>query len=121
MPRAAELGLRIGLLPSGPTGSVLDVPGVGVGHTTVWRDEPDPPTGRGVARTGVTAILPGPLAEVVRDCRPAGVAVLNGAGELTSTVQVRELGLLETPIVLTSTMQVGRAWDALVELLAEEV
>ena len=47
------------------------------------------------------------------------MAVLNGAGELTSAIQVREWGGLETPILLTSTMQVGRAWDAVVELLAE--
>ena len=52
--RAADLGIRIGILPSGPTGSIVDVPGVGVGHATVWRDEPPPPAGRGVARTGVT-------------------------------------------------------------------
>ena len=57
MPRAADLGIRIGSLPPGPTDSVLDVPGVGLGHATVWRDEPPPPEGRGVARTGVTALL----------------------------------------------------------------
>ena len=111
--------MRIGLLPTGPFNAITDVPGVLVGHRTVWRDEPEPPAGRGSARTGVTAILAGPPDEVARDPRPAGVAVLNGAGELTSAIQVRELGLLETPILLTSTMQVGRAWDALVELLAE--
>ncbi|MGH2916221.1 MAG: hypothetical protein ACRDMX_14665 [Solirubrobacteraceae bacterium] len=54
MPRLADLGLRIRILPSAPTASILDVPGVGVGHATVWRDEPAPPEGRGVARTGVT-------------------------------------------------------------------
>ncbi len=86
----------------------------------MWRDEPDPPAGRGVARTGVTAIVPGggPLG-ALRAPLPAGVAVLNGAGELTSAVQVAEWGLLETPILLTSTMQVGRAWDSLVELLCD--
>ena len=117
--RARDLGIEIGLLPTGPGNAITDVPGVLVGHTTVWRDEPDPPAGRGVARTGVTAIVPGPVGEVVRNGRAAGVAVLNGAGELTSAIQVREWGVLETPILLTSTMQVGRAWDAIVELLAE--
>ena len=53
------LGLAVGILPRGPTGSVLDVPGVGVGHATVWRDEPPPPAGRGIARTGVTVLDPG--------------------------------------------------------------
>ena len=52
------LGLRIGELEPGPANSIADVAGVGVGHVTVVRDEPDPPAGRGVARTGVTAILP---------------------------------------------------------------
>ena len=59
MSRVNDLGVTIGLLPSGPTGSILDVPGAGVGHATVWRDEPDPPAGRGIARTGVTVIDPG--------------------------------------------------------------
>jgi D-aminopeptidase len=117
--RARDLGIEIGLLPTGPGNAITDVAGVLVGHSTVWREEPDPPDGRGVARTGVTAILPGPIGAVLRDPLPAGVAVLNGAGELTSAIQVRELGFLETPIILTSTMQVGRAWDGLVELLAE--
>jgi D-aminopeptidase len=118
--RARDLGIEIGLLPTGPNNAITDVEGVLVGHATVWRDEADPPAGRGVARTGVTAIVPGggPLG-AVRAPLPAGVAVLNGAGELTSAVQVAEWGLLETPILLTSTMQVGRAWDSLVELLCD--
>jgi D-aminopeptidase len=117
--RARELGIEIGLLPVGPGNAITDVPGVLVGHVTVWRDEPDPPAGRGTARTGVTAILPAPPLEVLRSPVPAGVAVLNGAGELTSALQVAEWGLLETPILLTSTMQVGRALDALVGLLCD--
>jgi D-aminopeptidase len=117
--RARDLGIEIGLLPPGPDNAITDVPGVLVGHATVWREEPDPPAGRGVARTGVTAIVPGRVTDVVRDGRAAGVAVLNGAGELTSAIQVREWGVIETPVLLTSTMQVGRAWDAVVELLAE--
>ena len=117
--RARDLGIDIGRLPTGPVNAITDVPGVQVGHSTVWRDEADPPAGRGVARTGVTAILAGPPLDVMRRPVPAGVAVLNGAGELTSAIQVAEWGVLETPILLTSTMQVGRAWDALVDLLAD--
>ena len=64
--RARDLGIEIGLLPTGPGNAITDVPGVLVGHTTVWREEPDPPAGRGVARTGVTAIVAGPVSEVVR-------------------------------------------------------
>src|SRR5258706_4255368 len=118
MPRAADLGIRIGGLPSGRTGSILDVPGVGVGHTTVWRDEPDPPAGRGVARTGVTVIDPG--GNLFRRPVPAGGAVLNGAGECTGFLAAAEWGLLETPIFLTSTMQVGRVYDAACELMLAE-
>ncbi|GDX31174.1 D-aminopeptidase [Actinomycetes bacterium] len=113
--RVAELGITIGTLPSGPTASIKDVPGVGVGHSTVVYDEPAPPAGRGIARTGVTVVDPGgdALAEPV----PAGVAVLNGAGELTGRSQIEEWGFTETPIFLTSTMQVGRVYDAACQLL----
>src|SRR5215813_14205266 len=118
MPRASEVGITIGLLPAGPTNSIVDVAGVGVGHATVWRDEPDPPVGRGVARTGVTVIDPG--GNLFRNPMPAGGAVLNGAGECTGFLAVQEWGSLETPIFLTSTMQVGRVFDAACELLGED-
>ncbi len=110
MPRAREIGIEIGVLPTGPTNSVLDVPGVGLGHTTLHRDEPPPPAGRGTARTGVTALV------VADDAysRPLalGGAVLNGAGECTGFIGAGEWGLLETPIYLTSTMQLGRVYDS---------
>ncbi len=109
-PRPRELGIRIGELEPGPTNSIADVDGVRVGHVTVWRDEPDPPEGRGVARTGVTAIVPPSLPIA------AGVAVLNGAGELTGSHEIREWGLLETPVYLTSTHAVGRVYDGAIEV-----
>ncbi len=115
-PRLRELGLRIGELEPGPTASIADVPGVTVGHVTVWRDEPDPPEGRGIARTGVTAIVPAPVESLVREPLRAGTAVLNGAGELTSSLEIREWGLLETPVYLTSTMAVGRVFDGAVSV-----
>ena len=118
MPRAADLPVRIGLLPSGPTSSVLDVPGVGLGHATVWRDEPPPPEGRGVARTGVTVLDPG--GDCFREPVPAGGAVLNGAGECTGFLSMQEWGTVESPVFLTSTMQVGRVYDAACELLMAE-
>jgi D-aminopeptidase len=110
MPRAREVGVRIGVLPTGPTNSVLDVDGVGLGHTTLVRDEPTPPYGRGTARTGVTTLL---LAEDAYN-RPlaAGGAVLNGAGECTGFLTAAEWGAVETPVYLTSTMQLGRVYDA---------
>ena len=113
-----DVGVSIGTFPSGPTNSVLDVPGVGIGHATVVSDSDPPPIGTGVARTGVTVLDPG------GDCWahpvPAGVAVLNGAGELTARTQIDEWGLCETPVFLTSTMQVGRVYDAACRLLMAE-
>ena len=71
-PRLRELGLRIGPLETGPRNAIGDVPEVAVGHVTVWRDEPEPPAGRGTARTGVTAILPGrPTRSFASPCGPA--------------------------------------------------
>jgi D-aminopeptidase len=101
MPRARDIGVGIGVLPTGPTNSVLDVAGVGLGHTTVTRE---------TACTGVTALV---LAEDAY-LRPlvAGGAVLNGLGECTGFLTIRESGMLETPVWLTSTMQLGRVYDA---------
>jgi D-aminopeptidase len=118
MPRVTDLGISVGLLPAGPTGSVLDVPGVGLGHATVWRDEPAPPAGRGVARTGVTVLDPG--GDLFSAPVPAGGAVLNGAGECTGLLTAQEWGLAESPVFLTSTMQLGRVYDAACELLIAE-
>jgi D-aminopeptidase len=100
-----EHGLRIGDLEPGPRCSITDVEGVRVGHVTVVRDEPE------VARTGVTAVVAG--ASVATPLR-AGVAVLNGAGEMTGSLQVAEWGVIETPICLTATMSVGRVYDGAV-------
>jgi D-aminopeptidase len=110
MPRARDLGIVIGSLPTGPTNSVLDVPGVGLGHATVRRDEPPPPEGRGLARTGVTCLV---LADdAFTRLLPAGGAVLNGAGECTGFITAAEWGSAETPVYLTSTLQLGRVYDS---------
>jgi D-aminopeptidase len=116
--RAIDLGITIGSLPSGPTGTIVDVPDVLVGHATVWRDEPGPPDGRGVARTGVTAVIPYGVGDLFAAPVPAAVAVLNGAGELTGAVAIAERGVLETPVLLTGSMQVGRVLDATVAAMA---
>jgi D-aminopeptidase len=113
-PRLRELGLRIGRFEAGPLNAITDVGDVLVGHVTVWRDEPEPPDGRGVARTGVTAILPGSPESLFAQPVPAGTAVLNGAGEMTGSVVVAEWGLVETPVYLTSTHAVGRIYDGAV-------
>ena len=96
-----EHGLRIGELEPGPTASIADVAGVAVGHSTV-------------GSTGVTALLPGPIEGLWAEPVPAGVAVLNGAGELTGSLQIAEWGRIETPVYLTATMSVGRVYDGAV-------
>ncbi len=107
--RARDVGIEIGLLPTGPTNTIVDVPGVRVGHVTRWEGDG--------TRTGVTAILPGDLADVWWQPMAAGWAVLNGTGELTGALKAREWGQLETPIVLTSTGAVGRGYDAVVDAI----
>jgi D-aminopeptidase len=96
-----EHGLRIGELEPGPSASIADVAGVDVGHVTV-------------GCTGVTAVLPGPIERLWAEPVPAGVAVLNGAGELTGSLQIAEWGVIETPVYLTATMSVGRVYDGAV-------
>ena len=113
-PRLRELGLRIGRFEAGPANAITDVAGVTVGQVTVWRDEPEPPEGRGIARTGVTAVLPASQESLLRQPARAGAAVLNGAGEMTGFLEISEWSLLETPIYLTSTHAVGRIYDGAV-------
>jgi D-aminopeptidase len=104
-PRLRDLGIAIGTLPTGPTNSLTDVRGVLVGHHTVV-EEPG-------IRTGVTAILPHG-GNVFRQKVPAAVHVANGFGKFVGTTQVEELGVLETPILLTNTLSTFAAADALV-------
>lgn len=104
--RARELGFAPGILPPGPLNAITDVAGVRVGQVTVIEGE--------ATRTGVTAILPherNPFAERV----PAGLFAMNGFGKMAGVTQVQELGELETPILLTNTLAVGRAVEALVD------
>lgn len=112
-PRPRQLGLTFGPLPTGLANAITDVPGVRVGQVTVWRDPAD--GAAGVARTGVTVVLPDTVGEMYRRPMAAGTAVLNGAGELTGSIEVREWGVLESPVVLVSTNNVGRGYDALVD------
>ena len=106
--------MDVGELPTGPADAITDVPGVRVGHVTCWSDDP-------VARTGVTAILPDTLDGVFHRPPAAGVAVLNGVGELTGSLSIAELGFLDTPILLTGTPSVGRAFDAVVDAMFDAV
>ncbi len=103
-PRAPELGIKVGVLPAGPLDAITDVAGVEVGQTTIISGDN--------IRTGVTAILPH-SGDLYREKVPGGIFVGNGYGKLTGTTQVDELGNIETPILLTSTMSVFRVADAL--------
>ncbi len=108
-------------MPAGATNSIVDVAHVSVGHRTVWRDEPGPPSGRGSARTGVTAIVPFGAAELFARRVPAGAAVLNGAGEAIGITTIQEWGVIESPILLTSSMAIGRVYDAAIAGLIERI
>jgi D-aminopeptidase len=110
-PRARDLGLAVGILPPGPLNAITDVAGVRVGHATVIEGD--------AVRTGVTAILPHG-GNVYEERVPAAVVVGNGYGKLLGVTQIRELGEIETPILLTCTLCVWRVADALVETLLEQ-
>ena len=107
-PRASDLGLRVGVLPTGALDAITDVAGVEVGHTTVTRGSD--------VRTGVTAILPHP-GNLFRERVPGAVFVGNAFGKLAGSTQVNELGEIETPILLTSTLSVPRVADALIDYM----
>jgi D-aminopeptidase len=102
-PRASDLGLKIGILPAAPLDAITDVAGVEVGHTTIIRGEN--------IRTGVTAVLPH-SGDLYREKVPGAVVVGNGFGKLTGSTQIEELGEIETPIVLTNTLNVPQAANA---------
>jgi len=104
-PRAPDLGLKVGVLPRGPLDAITDVAGVAVGQTTVIRGDN--------IRSGVTAIVPHP-GNLYREKVPGAITVGNGYGKLTGVTQVEELGEIETPILLTSTVAVARVADALI-------
>ena len=107
-PRARDIGLKIGILPTGSLNALTDVPGVLVGHTTIIRGDN--------IRTGVTAILPH-NGNLFREKVPGAVFVGNGFGKLAGSTQVNELGEIETPILLTSTLSVPRVADAVLDYM----
>jgi len=105
-PRARDLGLTIGIFNTGEHNAITDVPGVHVGQTTVLEGSR--------VRTGVTAILPH-RGNLYSSRVPAAIHVGNGFGKLLGMTQVQELGEIETPILLTCTLCVWKAADAMVE------
>src|SRR5687767_9701218 len=107
-PRARELGLKVGILPTGTLNAITDVAGVLVGHKTIIQGEN--------VRTGVTAIVPH-SGNLFREKVPGAVRVGNGFGKLMGSTQVDELGEIETPILLTSTLSVPRVADFLLDYM----
>lgn len=107
-PRAREAGVVVGILPTGANNAITDVEGVLVGHTTLVRGDN--------VRTGVTAILPH-SGNLFREKVPGAVFVGNGFGKLAGSTQVNELGEIETPIVLTSTLSVPRVADFVLDYM----
>ena len=104
-PRARDLGLAPGVFPPGPLNAITDVAGVRVGHVTI-SDGDD-------VRTGVTAVLP-TEGNLFQEKVPGAVFVGNAFGKLAGSTQVEELGTIETPIVLTNTLNVGTALEAVI-------
>ena len=107
-PRARDLGITVGILPNGSLNAITDVPGVLVGHTTLIRGDN--------VRTGVTAILPH-SGNLFQEKVPGAVFVGNGFGKLAGSTQVNELGEIETPILLTSTLSVPRVADFVMDYM----
>jgi D-aminopeptidase len=105
-PRARDLGIVVGILPPGQQNAITDVPGVRVGHATLNKGDN--------IRTGVTAILPH-SGNLFQEKVAAAIHVGNGFGKLMGSTQVNELGEIETPILLTGTLNVPRVADALLD------
>ena len=104
--RARDYGIKIGLIPTGKLNSITDVEGLKVGHTTLIIGDS--------VRTGVTAILPYD-GNIFQNKIPAAIFAANGFGKLAGSTQVVELGNMETPIILTNTMNVAVGIDALID------
>src|SRR5215510_3714549 len=109
-PRARDLGVVVGILPAGKNNAITDVAGVRVGHATLIKGDN--------IRTGVTAILPH-SGNLFQEKVPAAIFVGNGFGKLMGSTQVDELGEIETPILLTNTLNVPRVADALIEWILQ--
>ena len=110
-PRARDVGLVVGIFPTGQLNAITDVAGVRVGHTTIIEGDD--------IRTGVTAIIPGP-GNLYTHPVPAWIHVGNGYGKLIGETQVAEFGEIETPILLTCTLCVWSAANALKQWVYEQ-
>ncbi len=119
MPRLRDFGVVPGRLPAGQHNAITDVPGVKVGHVTLISGEGKLIPGQGPVRTGVTAILPHE-GNIYREKVTAAVRTINGFGKATGFEQVRERGVIETPILLTNTLNTWRVADAATSYMLRE-
>jgi D-aminopeptidase len=116
--RPRELGIRIGNMPTGRFNAITDVEGVGVGHSTIIRGNGPLKIGEGPVRAGVTAIVPhrgNPYYEKV----VAAVDIFNAYGKTVGLPQIMHMGVMETPILLTDTLNTWKVADALIDYLYE--
>ena len=117
--RARELGIQIGVLPTGKYNAITDVAGVRVGHVTLIKGQGELVVGKGPVRTGVTAVVPHGE-DVYRNQVFAAAEALNGNGEMTGMAWVNERGQLEVPIVLTNTLSVGEGYSGVVAYMLKQ-
>jgi D-aminopeptidase len=113
-----DLGLAVGIIPVGRHNAITDVPGVKVGQVTLIRGRGKLRPGKGPVRCGVTAVIPA-TGNLFRRTVAAGVHVTNGYGKSVGLMQVAETGRVETPVLLTGTLNVWRVADALVDWVIE--
>lgn len=109
--RIRECGIKVGEMQTGPYNAITDVEGVLVGHKTLIKGDS--------VRTGVTAILPHSK-NIFQEKVPGAIMVFNGFGKLTGYTQVEELGNIETPIILTNTLSVPTAANAVIKYSIEQ-
>lgn len=114
--RIREYGIAMGNMGIGQFNSITDVARIRVGHTTLCTGDGRLMPGRGPVRTGVTAVLPH-AGNLFKNKVPAACYVGNGFGKSAGLIQIEELGYIETPILLTNTLNVGLASDALIEYM----
>ena len=117
--RARDVGIHIGVLPTGPLNAITDVPDLKVGHVSLIQGEGELVVGLGPVRTGVTAVVPhGDNLYADKVC--AAVHVINAFGKSVGLPQIAELGQIETPVLLTNTLSAWNVADALVDFMAEQ-
>ena len=118
-PRARDLDIQIGTLPTGTYNAITDVEGVLVGHVTLIEGSGELVVGKGPVRTGVTAIVPH-SEDIYRNNIFAAAEALNGNGEMTGMAWINERGQLEVPVVLTNTLSVGEGYSGVVEYMLKQ-